>query len=84
MIYMGCLPLKEEAAYDGSAAIDGLVRQDHLLRQIVQVIDFSFIYPLAKPYYSHTGQPSVDPVVIFKTLLVGYLYRHHFETAADA
>ena len=55
-------------------SLDGLVPQDHLLRRIAQVIDFSFIYPLAKPYYSHTGQPSVDPVVIFKTLLLGYLY----------
>ena len=30
--------------------------------------------PSADPFYSHTGQPSVDPVVIFKMLLVGYLY----------
>ncbi|MGB3904919.1 MAG: IS1182 family transposase [Anaerolineae bacterium] len=55
-------------------SLDSLVPQDHLLRQIAEVIDFSFIYPLARPYYSHTGQPSVDPSVIFKTLLIGYLY----------
>jgi transposase len=55
-------------------SLDSLVPQHHLLRQIAEAIDFSFIYPLARPYYSHTGQPSVDPVVIFKTLLIGYLY----------
>jgi transposase len=55
-------------------SLDGLVPHDHLLREIARAIDFSFIYPLARPYYSYTGQPSVDPVVIFKTLLVGYLY----------
>jgi transposase len=55
-------------------SLDRLVPQDHLLRQIYEAIDFSFIYPLARPYYSHTGQPSVDPVVLFKTLLVGFLY----------
>jgi transposase len=55
-------------------SLDSLVPQDHLLRHIAKVSDFSFIYPLPKPYYSHTGQPSVDPVVIFKTLLLGYLY----------
>ena len=55
-------------------SLNHLVLQDHLLRQIAGAIDFSFIYPLARPYYSHTGQPSIDPVVIFKTLLVGYLY----------
>jgi transposase len=55
-------------------SLDRLVPQDHLLRQISEAIDFSFIYPLARPYYSHTGQPSVDPIVLFKTLLVGFLY----------
>jgi transposase len=37
-------------------------------------VDFSFVRPLCRPFYSHTGQPSVDPVVLFKTLLIGYLY----------
>ena len=55
-------------------SLDQLVPQDHLLRNLDQAIDFGFIYPLARPYYSHTGQPSIDPVVLFKTLLIGYLY----------
>jgi len=55
-------------------SLDRLVPQDHLLRHIAEVIDFSFVYPLARPYYSHTGQPSMDPVVLFKALLIGYLY----------
>jgi len=55
-------------------SLDRLVPQDHLLRQMSEAIDFSFVYPLARPYYSYTGQPSVDPIVLFKTLLVGYLY----------
>jgi transposase len=55
-------------------SLDRLVPSGHLLRHIAEVIDFSFVYPLARPYYSHTGQPSVDPIVLFKALLVGYLY----------
>lgn len=55
-------------------SLDRLVPQEHLLRRIAEAIDFSFIYPLARAYYSPTGQPSVDPVVLFKTLLIGYLY----------
>lgn len=50
------------------------VPKDHFLRKIEETIDFSFIYKLAKPYYSHTGQPSVDPVVLLKMMLIGYLY----------
>ncbi len=55
-------------------SLDRLVPQDHLLRRIAEAVDFSFVRPLCRPYYSHTGQPSVDPVVIFKMLLLGYLY----------
>jgi transposase len=55
-------------------SLDRLVPDDHLLRRIVAAVDFSFVRPLCRPFYSHTGQPSVDPVVIFKMLLVGYLY----------
>ena len=55
-------------------SIDQLVPQDHLLRRIAAAVDFSFVRPLCRPFYSHTGQPSVDPVVIFKMLLLGYLY----------
>jgi transposase len=55
-------------------SIDELMPQDHLLRRIAEAVDFSFVRPLCRPFYSHTGQPSVDPVVIFKMLLLGYLY----------
>ena len=55
-------------------SLDHLVPQGHLLRHIAELIDFSFVYPLARSYYSHTAQPSVDTIVIFKTLLIGYLY----------
>ena len=55
-------------------SLDRFVPPDHLLRRIAEGVDFSFVRPLCRPYYSHTGQPSVDPVVIFKMLLIGYLY----------
>src|SRR2546426_10218143 len=55
-------------------SLDRLVPEDHLLRRIAAAVDFSFVRPLCRPYYSHTRQPSVDPVVIFKMMLIGYLY----------
>jgi transposase len=55
-------------------SLDRLVPEDHLLRLIERAVDFSFIRPLCRPFYSHTGRPSVDPVVLFKMLLIGYLY----------
>ena len=63
-----------EAKFYYNLSLDRLVPDDHLLRQIDRAVDFAFIRPLCRPFYSHTGRPSVDPVVLFKMLLVGYLY----------
>jgi transposase len=63
-----------EAKFYYNLSLDRLVPDDHLLRLIANAVDFSFIRPLCRPYYSHTGRPSVDPVVLFKMLLIGYLY----------
>lgn len=38
------------------------------------MVSFDFIYDLVAPYYPANGRPSVDPVSMFKMLLVGYLY----------
>jgi transposase len=54
--------------------LDKRVPEDHLLRQVSRAVDFSFIYDIVRPYYSHTGAPSVVPVVVFKMALLGYLY----------
>ena len=55
-------------------SLEQLVSEDHLLRRLAAAVDFSFVRSLCRPFYSPTGQPSVDPVVLFKMLLVGYLY----------
>ena len=60
--------------YYYNLSLDRLVPEDHLLRRIAAAVDFSFVRRLCRPFYSHTGQPSVDPVVIFKMMLIGYLY----------
>lgn len=51
-----------------------LIPDDHLLRRISRVISFDFIYEILEPYYPPNGRPLVDPVSMFKMLLVGYLY----------
>jgi transposase len=51
------------------------IPKDHFLHKLEEAVDFSFIYNLARPYYSSTGQPGVDPVVLLKMMLIGYLYN---------
>ncbi len=55
-------------------SLDDLVPEDHLVRKIDKVINFDFIYPLVEHTYSHTGRPSVDPVVLIKLVLIQYLF----------
>ena len=54
--------------------MESLIPENHLLRQIDRVVSFDFIYTLLVPYYPAIGRPSVDPVSMFKMLLIGYLY----------
>lgn len=56
-------------------SIELLVPENHLLRLIDEHVDFSFIYEKVRPYYSETnGRPALDPVRLFKMMLIGYLY----------
>jgi transposase len=50
------------------------IPEDHLLRLIDRHIDFSFVRKQLKEFYSPTGRPSIDPEVLLRLLLVGYLY----------
>ena len=54
--------------------IESLIPETHLLRKIERKVSFDFIYDLLAPYYPAIGRPSVDPVSMFKMLLIGYLY----------
>lgn len=47
-----------------------LIPENHLLWKINQIISFDFIYDLVAPYYPANGRPPVDPVSMFKMLLV--------------
>ena len=54
--------------------LEDQIPEDHLLRLIDQHIDLSFVRERLKSFYSPTGRPSVDPEVLLRLLLVGYLY----------
>ncbi|WP_426059396.1 transposase [Hymenobacter sp. B1770] len=45
----------------------------NLYRRLAELVDWTFLYDETRALYSHTGQPSLDPVVFFKLVLVGRL-----------
>jgi transposase len=54
--------------------IEDQVPENHLLRLIDRHISFDFVREKLKDSYSDTGRPSVDPQLLLRILLIGYLY----------
>ena len=54
--------------------LDKIVPPDHLVRQIDAILDLSWVHKELAPYYSHTGRPSIDPVLMIRMLIVGYVF----------
>lgn len=53
-----------------SVQLDKRVRPDHPLRQVVALIDFSFVRAETAGFYGHNGNVSVDPAVILKLMFL--------------
>ena len=54
--------------------IEEQVPENHLLRLIDRHVSFDFVREKLKDSYSDTGRPSVDPALLLRILLIGYLY----------
>jgi hypothetical protein len=51
-----------------------VVPDDHLVREIAGVLDLSWVHAELAPYYSPLGRPSIDPVLMIRMLIVGYVF----------
>src|SRR6202165_1062807 len=54
--------------------LEDQVPDTHLLRLIDKHISFAFVREQLKESYSDTGRPSIDPELLLRILLIGYLY----------
>ena len=54
--------------------LNKVVPPDHLVRQIDGLLDLSWVHKELAPFYSHTGRPSIDPVLMIRMLIVGYVF----------
>jgi transposase len=54
--------------------LEDQVPETHLLRLIEKHISFTFVREKLKESYSDTGRPSIDPELLLRILLIGYLY----------
>ena len=55
--------------------LENLVPQDHLLRKIDNAVNFDKLYEFVEELYCNdNGRPSIDPVILFKMVLIQHLY----------
>ena len=50
------------------------VPQDHLVRKIDAALDLSWLRGELAPHYSSIGRPSIDPELMIRMLVVGYVF----------
>lgn len=63
---------QDQLFYD--VCLEKLVPPDHLVRKLHAVLDLSWVSRELAPYYSHTGRPSIDPELMIRMLIVGYVF----------
>jgi transposase len=57
-----------------SFCLDEAVPVDHGVREIAAVLDLSWVHAELAPHYSHLGRPSIDPVLMIRILILGYVF----------
>ena len=64
-----------------SFCLDEAVPDDHLVREIAAALDLSWVHKELAPYYPEIGRPSIDPVLMIRMLIVGYVFAVRSERA---
>jgi transposase len=61
--------------------LDAVVPDGHLVREIAAVLDLSWVYDELAPHYPTMGRPSIDPVLMIRMLIIGYVFAIRSERA---
>jgi transposase len=64
-----------------SFCLDEAVPADHHVRAIAAVLDLSWVHAALTSYYPRIGRPSIDPVLMIRMLIVGYVFAIRSERA---
>ena len=61
------------------------VPEDHLVRKIDTALGLSWLRSELAPHYSSMGRPSIDPELMIRMLVVGYVFalRSEYSTSCE-
>jgi transposase len=64
-----------------SFSLEQAVPDDHLVRKIAAVLDLSWVQAKLASHYPTNGRPSIDPELMVRMLIVGYVFAIRSERA---
>src|SRR6516225_4305245 len=64
-----------------SFRLDKAVPEDHPVREVAAVLDLSWVHSELTPYYPRLGRPSIDPALMIRMLIIGYVFDIRSERA---
>ena len=64
-----------------SFRLDEAVPSDHPVRQIAGVLDLAWVHSELAPFYRSLGRPSIDPELMIRMLIIGYVFAIRSERA---
>jgi len=74
----------EAALFVPSCELYAHIPKKHFYEQLDAVLDLSFVYELTKPLYAEKmGRPSLDPVIFFKCMVIGFFENIIYDTELE-
>ena len=64
-----------------SFRLEDAVPEDHPVRDVAAVLDLSWVHSELAAFYPRLGRPSIDPVLMIRMLIVGYVFAIRSERA---
>src|SRR5882724_3826241 len=72
---------QDQGQFFYSFCLDDAVPGDHRVREIAMVLDLSWVHAELAPHYSLIGRPSIDPLLMIRMLIIGYVFAIRSERA---
>jgi transposase len=64
-----------------SFCLEEAIPDDHLVRKVAAVLDLSWVHAELAPHYPDNGRPSIDPELMIRMLIIGYVFAIRSERA---
>jgi transposase len=61
----------------------GHIPRDHFYERLAALLDLEFVRKLTLPLYQDGGRPSLDPVVFFKAMFIGFFENLVYDTELE-